>query len=336
MEIKTNDSQAEKAKVQKQESLNMEKVVTPGQLVMKRFLRNKLAIVGIFIIAAMFIFSFIGPLFSSYGEYTIFFEKDGVEFSSDNSEVDHTQAGIKVLVKQPPSAKHLLGTDRDGRDILVRLMYGGRISLLIGFVVVAIELALGVTLGGIAGYYGGKIDNLVMRLVDIFYCIPSMPVMLILSALMLAWGVPQQAKIYILMFILGILGWAGIARIVRGQILSLREQEFMIATEAIGLRPARKIYKHLIPNVMPQLIVFATLGMGSIILTESALSYLGIGVPFPYASWGNMVNAVNDPIIMRDYLNIWIPPGVCILLTVMGFNFIGDGLRDAFDPKMKR
>ncbi|MGL4738738.1 MAG: ABC transporter permease, partial [Cellulosilyticaceae bacterium] len=121
-----------------------------------------------------------------------------------------------------------------------------------------------------------------------------------------------------------------------GQILSLREQEFMVATEAIGIKPMRRILKHLIPNVMPQLIVFATLGVGSVILAESAYSYLGIGVPFPFASWGNMVNAVNDPIILKEYLNIWVAPGVCILLTVMGFNFIGDGLRDAFDPKMKR
>lgn len=338
MELKNNSKPSAREMASKKEpELNIEKVVTPGQLVLKRFLRNKLAIVGMGIIIAMFIFAFIGPLFSSYGEYTVFFVKDGVEFSTDDDKgINATEGGVKVLVKAPPSKNHLLGTDRDGRDVLIRLMYGGRISLLIGFVVVTIELLLGVTLGGIAGYYGGHVDNFIMRIVDIFYCIPSMPIMLILSSMMLAWGVPQQAKIYVLMLILGILGWAGIARIVRGQILSLREQEFMVATEAIGLRPARKIYKHLIPNVMPQLIVFATLGMGSIILTESALSFLGIGVPFPYASWGNMVNAVNDPIIMRDYLNIWVSPGVCILLTVMGFNFIGDGLRDAFDPKMKR
>lgn len=325
-------------KTKKEATIEIEKVVTPGQLVLKRFLRNKLAIVGIGIIIAMFIFSFVGPLFSPYGEYSIFFEKDGKELivNSENGEIDFTQEGVKVLIKAPPSAKHLLGTDKDGRDVMTRLMYGGRISLIVGFVVVAIELLLGITLGGIAGYYGGKIDNFIMRIVDIFYCIPSLPLMLILSSIMLTMKVQQEKKIYGLMLVLGILGWASIARLIRGQILSLREQEFMVATEAIGLRPGRKIYKHLIPNVMPQLIVFATLGVGSVILTESALSYLGMGVPFPLASWGNMVNAVNDPIIMRDHLNIWLPPGICILLTVMAFNFIGDGLRDAFDPKMKR
>lgn len=318
--------------------IEIEKVITPGQLVIKRFLRNKLAIIGMMIIMAMFIFSFIGPIFSPYGEYTIFFTKDGKEFSVDSTDesVNFTESGVKILVKSPPSKAHPLGTDRDGRDILTRLMYGGRISLLVGFVVVIIEILIGVTLGGIAGYYGGRVDNIIMRIVDIFYCIPSLPVMLILSSLMLAMQIPQTYKIYGLMLALGFLGWASIARLVRGQILSLREQEFMVATEAVGLKASNRIFKHLIPNVMPQLIVFATLGLGNVILTESSLSYLGIGVPFPYASWGNMVTSVNDPNIMRSFLNIWIPPGICILLTVMGFNFIGDGLRDAFDPKMKR
>lgn len=324
------------AEKNKNQNIEIEKVVTPGQLVMKRFLRNKLAIVGIAIIVAMFVFSFIGPIFSPYGEYTLFFIKDGQEFSVNDENQTFTGEGVKILAKAKPSKTHLLGTDKDGRDVLTRLMYGGRISLLVGFVVILIELLIGVSLGGMAGYYGGKIDNLIMRIVDIFYCIPSIPIMLILSSVMLAIKLPQTYKIYGLMLALGFLGWASIARLVRGQILSLREQEFMVATEAVGLKVSRRIYKHLIPNVMPQLIVFATLGLGSVILTESSLSYLGIGVPFPYASWGNMVNTVNDPQIMRNYLNIWVPPGICILLTVMGFNFIGDGLRDAFDPKMKR
>ena len=305
---------------QEKETIQVEKVITPGQMVMKRFLRNKLAIVGIVLIAAMLIFSFIGPLFSSYGEYDIFFTKDGVELAA-NSE-DTLQEGTKILTKAPISSTHLLGTDRDGRDVLTRLMYGGRISLMVGIVVIAIEVLIGIVLGGIAGYYGGWIDNIIMRIVDVFNCIPTLPIMLILSSAMLALGVPQQSKIYVLMLALGLLGWASVARLVRGQILSLRDQEYMVATEAIGLRPAQKIFKHLIPNVMPQLIVFVTLGIGNVILMESSLSYLGIGVPFPYASWGNMVNAVTDPIIMKGFLNIWAPPGLCILITVLGFNFI--------------
>ena len=175
-----------------------------------------------------------------------------------------------------------------------------------------------------------------MRIVDVFYCIPTLPILLILSSVMITMQVKQEYKIYGLMLSLGFLGWSGIARLVRGQILSLREQEYMVATETIGLPARKKIIRHLLPNVMPQLIVFATLGLGSVILMESTLSYLGIGVPFPLASWGNMVNTVTDPIIMRNYMNIWLPPGICILITVMGFNFIGDGLRDAFDPKGRR
>lgn len=313
-----------------------EKIITPSQLIFKRFFRNKLAVVGIFIILFMFLFSFAGPFFTSYGEYDIFFvDKNGKEFTADQ-DIDYTQSGVKVLTKAPPSKLHFLGTDKDGRDVFTRLMYGGRVSLLIGFVAVTIQLLIGVVLGGIAGYYGKWIDSLIMRIVDTFNCIPSIPIMLIISSALLTLKVPQSYKIYILMLVIAFLGWAGISRIVRGQILTLREQEYMIATEATGIRTSKRIFKHLIPNVMPQLIVFATLGLGSVILLESALSYLGIGVAFPYASWGNMVNSVNDPIIMSQHLNIWLPPGLCILFTVMGFNFIGDGLRDAFDPKMKR
>lgn len=312
--------------------------LTPGQMVLKRFMRNKLAIFGIGLILFMAIFSLIGPFLSPYGEYTIFFEKDGVEFNSDDNQSEHQYSddGVRVLVKAPPSKSHWLGTDTDGRDILTRLMYGGRVSLLVGFVVIVIELALGVTLGGVAGYYGGRVDSVIMRIVDIFYCIPTLPILLILSSVMITMQVPQSYKIYGLMISLGFLGWSSIARLVRGQILSLREQEFMASAEAIGLRAGKKIFRHLMPNVLPQLIVNATLRLGSVILLESTLSYLGIGVPFPLASWGNMVNTVTDPVIMRNYMNIWVPPGICILITVMGFNFIGDGLRDALDPRMKR
>ena len=312
--------------------------LTPGQMVLKRFMRNKLAIFGIGLILFMAIFSLIGPFLSPYGEYTIFFEKDGVEFNSDDNQSEHQYSddGVRVLVKAPPSKSHWLGTDTDGRDILTRLMYGGRVSLLVGFVVIVIELALGVTLGGVAGYYGGRVDSVIMRIVDIFYCIPTLPILLILSSVMITMQVPQNYKIYGLMISLGFLGWSSIARLVRGQILSLREQEFMASAEAIGLRAGKKIFRHLMPNVLPQLIVNATLRLGSVILLESTLSYLGIGVPFPLASWGNMVNTVTDPVIMRNYMNIWVPPGICILITVMGFNFIGDGLRDALDPRMKR
>ena len=235
-----------------------------------------------------------------------------------------------------PSKEHWLGTDTNGMDMLTRLMYGGRISLVIGFIVVAISAAIGIVLGGIAGYFGKWIDNLIMRVVDVFYCIPSTPLLIILGSAMDAVRVDPQIRMLYLMLILGFLGWPSIARMVRGQILSLREQEFMTATEACGISVSRRIFKHLIPNVIPQLIVICTMSLGSTIITEATLSFLGLGVKFPFASWGNIINDVNNAYVMTNHLFVWIPAGICLLITVLGFNFVGDGLRDAFDPKMKR
>lgn len=235
-----------------------------------------------------------------------------------------------------PSKEHWLGTDKNGMDMLTRLMYGGRVSLVIGFIVEIIACTLGVLLGGIAGYFGKWVDNLIMRIVDIFYCIPSMPIIIILGAAMDAMKVDPQIRMIYLMLILGFLSWPGIARLVRGQILSLREQEFMTATEATGLSVKRRIFQHLVPNVIPQLIVSATMGLGSTIITEATLSFLGLGVKFPFASWGNIINDVNNTFVLTNYWFIWIPAGVLLLLTVLAFNLVGDGLRDAFDPRMKR
>lgn len=235
-----------------------------------------------------------------------------------------------------PNSAHWLGTDKNGMDMLTRLMYGGRVSLMIGFIVVIISAALGVVLGGVSGYFGGWVDNLIMRIVDIFYCIPSTPLIIILGAAMDGMRVDPQIRMLYLMLILGFLGWPGIARLVRGQILSLREQEFMTATEACGISVSRRIFRHLIPNVIPQLIVNCTMSLGSTIITEATLSFLGLGVKFPFASWGNIMNDVSNSYVLTSYWFIWIPAGICLMLTVLGFNFVGDGLRDAFDPKMKR
>jgi len=240
-------------------------------------------------------------------------------------------------INNAPSGTHLFGTDSDGYDVLARMMYGGRISLIVGFVVVILETLLGTLMGGIAGYFGGWVDNLIMRLVDIFYCIPSMPILIIMGAFMDALKMDPYERLMWMMAILGFLGWAGVARLVRGQILSLREQEFMVATEATGVRVRKRIFRHLVPNVMPQLIVTATAGLGSVIITESTLSFLGLGVKHPLATWGTMINSItqrNEDMIKYTY--IWIPVGLLICLTVIAFNFVGDGLRDAFDPKMKK
>lgn len=241
-----------------------------------------------------------------------------------------------ILMYAPPSAEHWLGTDGNGMDLLTRLMYGGRISLIVGFVVVILETVIGVIIGGISGYFGGVVDTILMRVVDVFNAIPFYPMAMIAGSVMDKLEVSPKGRMFALMAILGILGWTGTARVVRGQILTLREQDFMIATEATGISTSRRIFRHLVPNVMPLLIVSATGGLGSIIITEATLSFLGLGLKYPLASWGSILNAANDMFIMTNYWFIWIPAGLLIVLAVLGFNFIGDGLRDAFDPKMKR
>ncbi|MCR4587638.1 MAG: ABC transporter permease [Lachnospiraceae bacterium] len=267
-------------------------------------------------------------------------EGNEVEYEIENKNGQYTIKRFEetkvIATYEAPSKEHIFGTDANGMDLLARLMYGGRISLSIGFVVVFIEVFIGMIMGGIAGYFGKWVDNLIMRIVDVIYCIPSIPLYMILGSIMDYYKASSTVRIYVLCIVMGALGWAGIARIVRGQILSLREQEFMVAAEATGISTYRRIFKHLIPNVVPQLIVFASMGLGEVILAEATLSFLGLGIKYPAASWGSIINAVNDSFVMTNYLFVWIPAGLFILLTVLAFNFIGDGLRDAFDPKMKR
>ncbi len=323
------------------------KEMSPIQLVFRRFFRSKLSIVGIVMIAFLFLFSFLGPVVygqweegevdrnpvvNSYEENFLFTTPDGEEIEV----IEVIEVVDNVNKYAPMSLTHLLGTDEKGMDVFSRLMYGGRISLTIGFIVVILETIIGILLGGMAGYFGGWVDQLIMRIVDIFNCIPTLPILLIASAVIDSWQVEADQRIYILMVIITIFGWSGTARLVRGQILSLREQEYITATEVMGLPTWRKIFKHLIPNVMPQLIVSMTLGLGSVILYESTLSYLGLGVQLPKAAWGTMIAASNDPTVLNYHLNIWLPAGILIVIAVLGFNFIGDGLRDAMDPKAKK
>jgi peptide/nickel transport system permease protein len=221
-------------------------------------------------------------------------------------------------------------------DVMTRLMYGGQVSLLVGFVVVIIEVVIGVIVGGISGYFGGWVDTALMRFVDLFNAIPFYPIVLILGSVMDTMQMDPRGRIFLLMLVLGLLGWTGVARVVRGQILSLREQDFMVATEATGISTRRRIFTHLVPNVMPLLIVQATAGLGGIIIAEATLGFLGLGVKYPLASWGSIINVASDAYVMTNFWFMWIPAGLLILLAVLGFNFIGDGLRDAFDPKMKR
>lgn len=285
------------------------------------------------------------PMQTETGEYVVD-DAGNISYQQTELNLSRSQTGEYVVnceqiiyvinMFDAPSAEHPLGTDGDGFDVFSRIMYGGRVSLMVGFVVVFLETFLGVIMGGLSGYYGGWVDMLIMRLVDIFYCLPYMPIMIILGALMDAMRMDTYIRLIIMMAALGIMGWAGVARLVRGQILTLREQEFMVATEATGIRVKDRIFHHLVPNIMPQLIVQATMGMGSVILTESTLSFLGLGVKHPLATWGTIINSVSSASAMQHYAFIWIPVGLLICMTVIAFNFVGDGLRDAYDPKAKR
>lgn len=322
------------------------KVLSPGMTVLKRFFRSKLSVTGLVILVLLFLFSFVGPLFSPYDEDTIdkTVGKDSIDTTSVTFEVDKAEYNCYWIAVTPNkqnvngdmTSEHWLGTDDYAQDILTRLMYGGRVSLTIGLVVVLLETLLGVILGGLAGYFGGWVDNLIMRIVDIIYCIPQLPIMLIISAMFTSLGVDGIERLYYMMGILTLMGWAGTARLVRGQILSLREQEFMLAAKCTGLSTKRKIFNHLIPNVLPQLIVSMTLGLGSIILTEATLGFLGLGAPITKATWGSMINYATKSKYLNNYPNFWVPAGICITLAILAFNFVGDGLRDAFDPKAKR
>lgn len=289
-------------------------IVSPSKVVFNRIKKNKLAMFGLVLIVAIVALCFIGPFFMKY-DY--------------NTQTNDIQVGFMVN-------GHILGTDKLGRDILTRLMYGGRISILVGIVSVAVEILIGTLIGAIAGYYGGKVDTALMSLADVWMSLPFLPVIIILGSILSELQVPAKVRVIYLIFIMGVLSWGSIARLVRGEILSLREQEFMQATEALGLKDSRKILRHLIPNVIPILIVNATLGIGSFIITESALSYLGVGVTEPIPSWGNMINAANSQANIEKRPWLWVPPGVCILLITLGVNLFGDALRDALDPKKNR
>ncbi|MFB5762667.1 oligopeptide ABC transporter permease [Paenibacillus medicaginis] len=287
---------------------------SPWRMAMRRFIRNRLAFIGLVILVIMVLISFIGPRLSPY--------------NVNDYNLTHKN--------EAPSAAHWLGTDKLGRDILLRTMLAGQISLTVGLVATAISVVIGATLGSLAGFYRRSVDTLIMRVADIFMSLPQLPLLIILGAVLSDLKINPVNRIYFLMLIIGALSWTTLSRLVRGQILTLREQEFMQATEALGLRDRRKIFRHLLPNTIPTIIVTATLGVAGAIITESALSFLGIGVVPPTPSWGNMISAANNLIDFRKRPWLWIPPGMCILVTVVAINLIGDGLRDALDPKMKR
>lgn len=235
--------------------------------------------------------------------------------------------GVTRGVPQPPSPEHLLGTDNYNRDIFSRALYGMRVSLSVGFLAMLISISLGLLIGVVAGFSGGIIDNILMRIVDIFLSLPSFILFLALNAIL-------EASIWNLILILGFFSWMDVARLVRAEILALKEREFVVASRSIGASPRRIIMAHLLPNALAPIIVAATLVVPSAILSESALSYIGLGVPPPDASLGNMLEDAKDWMLIAWWM--WLVPGVLISVIVLAFNFVGDGLRDAFDPTLIR
>lgn len=284
--------------------------ISSSQIFWERFIENKFSLFGLILFSIILFAILFLPFLIPYGRDEINY---ALSFSS-------------------PSFTHPLGTDELGRDILVRILHGGRISLLVGFIATLISVIIACIIGGIAGFYGGIVDFLCMRFTEIVSSFPFLPFALTLSATFGAQVAPEF-RMYIITTILGLLGWTGLARIIRGQILSLKEQEFMLAARALGISNRRQIFNHLLPNTFTYIIVSATLSIASFILTEAGLSFLGLGVVQPVPTWGNMIQAAQNSYTLSNRPWVWISPGVAILLTVLSINIIGESLRDTFDPK---
>jgi len=227
----------------------------------------------------------------------------------------------------PPSAEHLFGTDRVGRDVWSRMVYGARVSLAVGLGATALSTVIGVIVGSVAGFYGKWVDMLLMRITDVVLTFPSIVIMLTLAALL-------PRTIWAIVFVIGILGWPAVARLVRAQFLSLKEQEYVLAARSIGVSNTRIMFIHILPNVIAPLVALVTFSIGSAILTEAGLSFLGLGVPPPTPSWGNMLETARNLDILRNLPWTWIPPAVMTVVTLLCVNFIGDGIRDAVDPRL--
>lgn len=258
----------------------------------------------------------------------------GSAFVSVISPYDPERSSMRER-RDPPSLQHPMGTDTLGRDMLTRLLYGGRVSLAIGLAATALGITIGTVIGALAGYYGGRVDDILMRLTDLFISLPRLFMLIIMSLLLRSLDVPllkANGNVGGIVLILGVLSWTGVARLVRGQFLSLKEKEFVEAARTLGIGNLRIVFRHILPNTATPIIVAATLLVAGTIISESGLSFLGFGVQPPTPTWGNMLNAAQDE--MRKG-NWWMAvfPGLMIFLTVISINYIGDGLRDALDPR---
>ncbi len=282
--------------------------VSPTRAAVRRFLRHRLAIIGVVIVSTILLMAIVAPLLSPWAPNWIDFDTGS---------------------RQPPSAAHFLGTDVSGRDIWARVLYGGRTSMIVGFGAVSLYLLIGTLLGLLAGFYGGLIDQVIMRFTDTILAIP--PLLLIIVFVSVAG--PSIRSVII---VIALLGWPVTCRLVRGQLLVMREAEFITAARVVGVSDRSILLRHMLPNILGPITVVATFGVATAVLLESALSFLGLGVRMPEASWGNLITEATSPVVLNQLWWQWMPAAAAITLTVLGVNFIGDGLRDAIDPKTSK
>lgn len=275
----------------------------PENRFLGRFRRHRLAVVGVSAILLFALLAILAP-------YVTFYDPNGIDLT---------------VMRQAPTTAHILGTDPLGRDVWTRLVYGTRVSLSVGLVAVSIYTSIGVILGGVAGYFGGRVDMVLSRFTDMMMCFPSF--MLIVTV-----AVILPPNIFNVMVIIGLFGWTGIMRYVRAQFLSLREQDFVLAAHCVGVSSGRIVFRHILPNAIAPVVVAATMGLAGAIITESALSFLGLGVQEPMSSWGSMLQDAMSLPILQTMPWLWLPSAVAIAVTTLSVNFIGDALRDALDP----
>jgi peptide/nickel transport system permease protein len=286
------------------------KSMSPWAIARRKFLKNKLAMISLFYLIIVSIVSFLAPYITT---------------------IDITRINIGEMSLEP-SAEHWLGTDKSGRDVFTRLLYGGRVSLLVGISCTFFVIVLGTIVGSIAGYFGGRIDSMMMRFTDFILNFPFLVFVIVLGTIFFG----KLNGLAVLIIVISALSWGGVARIVRSKILAEKENEYILAAVSIGCSPIKVIAKHLIPNVLSTIIVQSTLLFAGMIVAESGLSYLGFGVPSEIPSWGNMLSFAREPDVLQGKPWIWVPPALIITLTILSINFVGEGLKDAFNPRSRR
>ena len=278
--------------------------ISPGAMAWRRFRRHKLAVIGAAVLAAIVIIAALAPVLAPH----------------DPNSIDLNLSYV------PPSSAHLLGTDISGRDLLSRLIFASRISVSVGLVSVSIYVAIAIAVGGVSGYYGGLVDSILMRFTDTMLSFPTLMMIFIVVSLL-------GPSIFNVMLVIGVFGWPGLARVIRGQFLQIRGMDYVLSARSVGVHSSRIILRHILPNAIGPVIVWATFGMAGAIMFEASLSFLGLGVQPPQASWGNMLVDAQRLKIIRDLPWVWIPPGLAVVIMVLSINFMGDGLRDALDPR---